>query len=593
MTEPVQWLPDGTPRSPRFDDIYRSATSGLLQARHVFLAGCGLPQAWAGTRQWCILETGFGLGLNFLAAWQAWRDDPERPQMLHFVSVEAWPVAAADLLRSAASHPEIEPLAQALAAQWTEHGTQGAPEAGTHRMSFEQGRVLLTLHVRDVQQAFRREPFTADSVFLDGFDPERNPVMWDLQTLKSVARHCRRGSRVATWTAAGHVRRDLIACGFAIDKAEGLPPKRHRVEGVFAPSWEPKTRKPFTPVSPAHCVVIGAGLAGSAVAASLARRGWRVTVVDAATVPAAAASGLPVGMIAPHHTLDDSLLSRLCRAGVRASLQQARELLHEGQDWAATGVIERRVAIGQADAAWHLHAQAGWIKPAKLVQAWLKQAQAQWLGGVFVSGLVREAGQWVLLDSTGQELMRADLVVVAAACGSGLLMPPNSMQLPLQPIRGQVSWGLVHADDASMPSYALKGNGHFIGNVPHEDGQAWYCGASFGRGETDLEPRAADHQANLERLQVLQPELAQQLAPRFAAGQVQAWTGVRCASRNRRPIVGEMHAGLWLSTAMGSRGLSFAFLCAELIAARLHGEPLPLALKLADALDLASEQRLP
>ena len=92
MNEPVEWLPDGTPRSPRFDDIYRSSTGGLEQARHVFLRGCGLPDAWAGQPQWRILETGFGLGLNFLAAWRAWKDDPQRPRLLHFVSAEAWPV---------------------------------------------------------------------------------------------------------------------------------------------------------------------------------------------------------------------------------------------------------------------------------------------------------------------------------------------------------------------------------------------------------------------------------------------------------------------------------------------------------------------
>ena len=88
------------PRSPRFDDIYHSETGGLAQARHVFLGGCGLPGAWAGKPQWRILETGFGLGLNFLTAWQAWRDDPPRPRLLHFVSVEAWPVRPQDLLRA-------------------------------------------------------------------------------------------------------------------------------------------------------------------------------------------------------------------------------------------------------------------------------------------------------------------------------------------------------------------------------------------------------------------------------------------------------------------------------------------------------------
>lgn len=96
MTEPIDWLADGTPYSPRFGDRYHSEHGGLDQARQVFLAGCGLPAAWAHQAQWRILETGFGLGLNFLVTWAAWRADPARPQRLHFVSCEAWPVAAGD-----------------------------------------------------------------------------------------------------------------------------------------------------------------------------------------------------------------------------------------------------------------------------------------------------------------------------------------------------------------------------------------------------------------------------------------------------------------------------------------------------------------
>src|SRR5256885_8809850 len=71
MSEPIDWLPDGTPYSPRFGDRYHSELGGLDQARHVFLGGCGLPAAWADAPQWRILETGFGFGLNFLVAWEA------------------------------------------------------------------------------------------------------------------------------------------------------------------------------------------------------------------------------------------------------------------------------------------------------------------------------------------------------------------------------------------------------------------------------------------------------------------------------------------------------------------------------------------
>ena len=140
MAERIDWLDDGTPYSPRFGDRYHSEQGGIAQAREVFLHGCGLPQAWAGAPQWRILETGFGLGLNFLVTWAAWRADPARPTLLHFVSLEAWPVSAADLLRAAERHPELLPLARELHAQYW------GLLPGVHRLWFDGGRVLLIGH---------------------------------------------------------------------------------------------------------------------------------------------------------------------------------------------------------------------------------------------------------------------------------------------------------------------------------------------------------------------------------------------------------------------------------------------------------------
>ncbi|MEO0465922.1 MAG: FAD-dependent cmnm(5)s(2)U34 oxidoreductase, partial [Pseudomonadota bacterium] len=76
------WKPDGTPVAREFDDVYFSTSDGLEETRHVFLAGCGLPQAWSGRDQFTVAETGFGTGLNFLALWQMWRQ--------HRANTKAW-----------------------------------------------------------------------------------------------------------------------------------------------------------------------------------------------------------------------------------------------------------------------------------------------------------------------------------------------------------------------------------------------------------------------------------------------------------------------------------------------------------------------
>ncbi|MDR2991053.1 MAG: FAD-dependent 5-carboxymethylaminomethyl-2-thiouridine(34) oxidoreductase MnmC [Burkholderiaceae bacterium] len=509
MNPTLHWQLDGTPVSPRFDDIYRSGgvdgQGGLEQARQVFLAGCGLPALWHEQPYlpaWQILETGFGLGLNFLAAWCAWRDHPARPARLYYSAVEAFPPTADDLLKSAAPFPQLLPLARELAAQWR------GLLPGLHRIELAQGQVQLTLAVGDVQAMLPQLTGHYDSIFLDGFAPQKNPDMWSAAVIAAIARLARRDAGLATWCVAAEVRERLTRAGFAVERVAGLPPKRHALRARYTPHWQPRERRwPEEPapllatVKPGHAVVIGAGLAGASAAQALAARGWRVTVLARGTAPADGASALPAGVVAPHVSPDDRPLSRLTRAGVAATLTRARQLLTEGQDWAETGVLERHLpdkrrppetwralrasgetacqplstpltgeaaarAAQQVHAAidaehpalWH--AQAGWISPAALVRAMLAQPGITWHGGVTVARFERcvdaaaQAPRWQLFDAAGQVLIDADLLVLAAGFDTLALMRASAVTSPpplrasavtspppLRALRGQVAYG--------------------------------------------------------------------------------------------------------------------------------------------------------
>ncbi|GER10670.1 FAD-dependent 5-carboxymethylaminomethyl-2-thiouridine(34) oxidoreductase MnmC [Variovorax boronicumulans] len=590
---------DGTPLGARSgDDTSPLDNDTPALSRRVFLDGCGLPAAWSGRPQWRILETGFGPGLHFLTTWQAWRADAQRPRLLHYVAVDAHPAPAGDLLRAAEADPALAPLAAELADQWT------GLLPGFHRLAFDDGRVLLTLCVGELQPMLRAQRFEADSLFLDGF----GPAMASPDTLKAVSRFARQGTSLAARTDDDGVRHALAQNGFQLDSHPGS------LRGVFAPAWTVRRRQPVREGvdAPGHCAVIGAGLAGAAVAASLARRGWQVTVLDAADTPASGASGLPVGLLAPHVSSDDALLSRLTRAGIRSTWTELALRLEPGRDWGAHGSLERRpdgdvrvppgwsaqgpneswpaqpdrlAAAGlppDTPALWH--ARAAWVRPHRLIAAWLGQPGVEFRGNSHVARLARTDSNWQLLDDTGALLAEADRVVVAAGFASHHFAP----DLPLQPVRGQVAWG--RADPAALPVTPINGDGHLIAGVP--DGQApqplWLIGATFDRDSTDLAPTDADRLANRERLTRLHPGAAAALAPAFERGDARAWVGVRCASGDRRPLVGLLapgaDKGLWACTALGSRGLSFATLCAELLAAQWHGEPLPLPATLAKAL---------
>ena len=569
------------------------------------LPGKGLPQAWAGQPQWRVLEIGFGVGLNFLATWHAWRSDPLRPRLLHFCSMDASAVAADELLRAAAEHPELQPLAQALEAQW-----EGLVP-GFHRLVFENGRVLLTLCVGDVPGLLREQSFRADAVFLDGLARSCDPHMAEPRTLKAVTRLARRGATLAASTLAAAVQRELQACGWQLEPV----PERGGLAGRYAPAWEPRGQPDLPAMKPAECIVIGAGLAGAAAAASLARRGWSVQVIDGAMSPATGASGLPAGLLAPHQSPDDNLLSRLSRAGVRITLQQAARLA-AGIEWERTGTLESRgddvrplppvgealqpwtreateaqkraAGIDVAQSAWW-HANAAWIEPAALVRLWLREQGVRFHGGRSVARIRPVETGWLVEDATNTTIASAPLVVVAAALGSAALFDDGA--LPLHPVRGQLTWAPHGEDAASLPSFPVNGNGHFLPRVPLVERGAWITGSSYGRNDADSDWRPADDLDNLQRVQERMPRAAEVMQAAMARGETRSWSGVRCASADRRPLVGEVAPGLWVSTAMGSRGLTFAALCGELIAARLHGEPLPLEARLAQALDVSRRVR--
>jgi tRNA 5-methylaminomethyl-2-thiouridine biosynthesis bifunctional protein len=365
-----------------------------------------------------------------------------------------------------------------------------------------------------------------------------------------------------------------------------------------------------------QALVIGAGLSGSAVAYSLAVRGWSVTVLDQAPGVGAGASGLPAGLAAPHVSPDDNVLSRITRAGVQATLQRAQALLQSGTDWALTGVLEhnlagkRRLPSDTSDhhsapasaaqiaaaglppdtpALWH--AQAGWIRPQQLVAAQLQTPGVQVRWSQAVHTIERRGQTWAVLNAQGHTLAQAPWLVVASAFDSlALLQPLPGFAVPLNPLRGQVSFGhmadLTDAQRQRLPPFPVNGHGSFISGVPTPDGPpGWFIGSTFER-DCSLSPvRAEDHLANRLRLATLLPALGEAMATQFGPDRVHGWAGLRCTLPNRLPAVGPIDRlrlpGLCLSTGMGARGISLAVLCGELTAAWMNQEALPLPEALA------------
>ena len=568
-----------------------------------FVTAAGLPSAWAGQSAWRCLDTGFGSGQQFFNTWDAWRQDDRRPRILHYVGLSAEAPKPEAIRQAAASQPGLNGLVASLLHQ------SEALRPGFHRLSLEGGHLLLTLCIGELAKLLRQQRFHADSLLLDA-DPllELSDSRWDLWRVKALARLARRGAGLTLRSHTATLLRPVLQqCGFVLpDKVASEPVAVVRAE--FQPAWVLKNSRHHaieSAVPITRCVVVGAGLAGASVAAALASRGWQVSVLDKAATPAQGASGLPAGLVVPHVSVDDCSLSRLSRSGVQMVLQQAQALLRSGADWDSTGVLQRFPGgEGGAPEALPLwHTQAGWVKPAALVRAWLAQPGVRFLGDCTVASLKRQDGLWRVIGDDGRVIAVAERVVLAnahgvlpllAACGNtDTGWTPGTTWPILRSVHGQVTWAL-HADSppaalAALPAFPVNGAGSLLPRVPLKEGMAWLAGATY-QPDDEPEPGTQSHDAaNLKRLARLLPDLAAPLATMVGAGELQAWRGSRCVSADRLPLLGPLtdgaDQGLWLCAAMGSRGLSLAVLCAEMLAARWGAEPLPVEAALARSLD--------
>ena len=207
----------GAPRSKEFDDVYFSAENGLAETRHVFLNGNNLPESWMGYGHFTVCETGFGTGLNFLAAWKLFEETANADQCLEFISFEKFPLRAEEIKQA------LKPFAADFQEQMPIYLEQ-YPHVKTDRVS-------LRFIEGDVNERLPQIDARVDAWFLDGFKPSSNPEMWSDTVFENMARLSRADTTLATFTAAGFVRRGLQAAGFEIEKVPGYGRKREMVIG--------------------------------------------------------------------------------------------------------------------------------------------------------------------------------------------------------------------------------------------------------------------------------------------------------------------------------------------------------------------------
>ena len=646
----LNWGEDGAPHSTQFDDVYFDKNAGLEETRYVFLQHNNLSERWknlttdpASNAHFTIAETGFGTGLNFLCAWQAFLEDAPTNASLHFISVEKFPLDKAALENALKMWPSLQPYSQVLIAHYPELSH------GLHRLELAQGRIQLTLWFGEAEEGFAALNADVDAWFLDGFAPSKNPEMWSPTLFKHIHRLSHQGTSFSTFTAAGIVRRGLKEVGFEVRKVKGFGHKREMAVGELTQPSLPfsermsqgkawfnvRPNRPMPPSSIAkHVLVVGAGLAGATTAFALAQQGIKVTVWEQGEHIACKASGNPQGMLYPKLASQDTPVNRFYLSAYLYASKLYSQLDDKAVFWQQCGLEQRPTNEKEQQRFARLLANklypesivskhdkegslflplSGWVVLTELCKKLLDQPQIEVLLNTRLTTLEKtnqNPHTWLASNQTQQQNF-SHVVVCTANDTHELEFLPDT---PAYPIRGQVSYLPLSAAKQACSS---KGEALTKLTPKHVLCQAGYVspplkdtlhfGATYDIRDSDETVRMESQQRNLGILEDLLQLTKGTLNEEDCGGRV----SFRCAIPDYTPMVGPIASmetlqchyaklsknakwqchqtdiaqdGLFINIGHGSRGLVSTPLTGHYLASLITNTPSPLEQNIMDKL---------
>ena len=594
-TAVLEWKDNGTPVSTDFGDVYFSKENGIEETEHVFINGNDLVERFKQLKDYahfCIAETGFGSGLNFLVAWQFWERYAPKTASLSFLSVEKHPIQLVDLSKAHSHWPSLSEKSTLLRDQYPE------PVKGMHRCRFP-GNVNLSLYYGDVIDWLEQTSFHADAWFLDGFSPKLNPEMWNEALFSHISSHTQSLGTLATFTAAGYIRRGLSEQGFDIQKRPGYGKKRDMTFGRFAQ----KKATLSANKSPKKVIVVGAGLAGAFTARTLAERGINVKVIDQSQSTAGGASGNPQGALyikpavnwSPHNRYHIASYLHAIRAystlfqvpdslwhscGVLQLAQNEKEIERQKKfltlNQYPTSILYQvdaseasKLAGIPIDYGGLYFPKGGWCLPSQICSFLLSHPNIELHLSSHIVEYSALADDVSLKDATGV-IYRADHVVFCT--GYEQLKNRAFSSLPLKPIRGQISVAKVTNSNVNPLNTVLCGDGYALPSFIKDTPENLVFGATFKPKCSNSSVTFEDHELNKTKLIKLSSGLASLIDNE---PQISGRASIRAAFPDYLPAIGYLESRVAINCGYGSKGLALAPLGAEIIADLITNRPLP------------------
>ncbi len=629
-TADIKWN-NNLPSSNLYNDIYFSMESGVLQSRYVFIEGNDLLNRWSALSErdhFSIGETGFGTGLNFLLTWSLWEQYAPKTASLHFISCEKHPLKLIDLERALDNWPELASYKSELIKQYP------ILTPGNHHLIFAEGRVKLTLMLGDCFECFEQllecgDAYTEqklrhtsiDAWYLDGFSPKKNESMWTKQLIQAISMLSKIGTSFATYTVASEVKSVLSEWGFKVIKKKGYGIKRHMLTGYLEQVIHSRLKQRCTPwhrgrlkqYKEKTALIVGAGLAGCFLAHCLAKRGWKITLLEQDKNSALGASGNPRTVLFPKLSAFHSPLTELMLVAFLHAKEVYKKILEQEPLGALEGALTLPFNVKETKAQ---NSLKDWLSIYPQLAKLVTSDEASLLAGIPISSdcLYIPHSGWInspnlcrfLINDQNITLKKQCLVdsfvyqddqwfiqeyhasVLVLANGFKVNQFEQTKDLPIKPIRGQMTI-IPTTQESEQLKIPVCADGHILPAVEHFH----YLGATYELGDSSADLKSEDDLLNLEQLRKISKQT------NWEKSIQDHWAGVRASTPDYLPLVGplaktnefiaqyvdlESNSKRWIATeapyypnlyafaGFGSRGLTTIPLCAEWLSSYINNE---------------------
>ena len=567
--------------SKDYDDRYFQV-NGFEESKEVYIDGNNLEERWESFSGSCftIGELGFGLGLNFLTMMHCWLKK-ERSFNLDYIGIDKKILEKSNLIMLEEAFPNLKNEIKVL----KECDIVG--HNGFECISIPDLKIRLILITEDIQKAINDICVSnIDAWFLDGFDPKKNPEMWEEDILKTVFDLSSCDSSFSSFTSVGRIRRALLENGFEVSKVSGFGTKRHRIIGKkFIENKKSNDIKKIA--------ILGAGLSGSNLAFNLANANIEVDIYDALADLNKGSSGGPIASMYPKFSLDNSPRSKFLIASYFFSLNfyiknlgfENTGLLFFGSDEIKDKWISKILTLGRDDLfellnddevenflgvseiKKALHVKKGlYLQPLELKKKLLEHRFIKIIPNEEFVSFSEEKNKVVVDFKSG---LRKSYDALAVCTGKGLKDFNDNLK---------VSYGLmagISNKDLFNIKKPLNHQGYII---PKVDGTNW-IGSTYEQSP-DLKKE------NIEEKIKLNHAIFGRKGMSFEIHDI--WEGERVSARSNLPIASKIPEtkNIYCIGGLGSRGLSYAPFLAEIVSSAIQDKQIPLSKEIFSLLNI-------